>query len=604
LSKVRQAFAAFTYLPHALTLVWRAAGRWTMAWFALLLVQGVLPVATVYLTRDLVNRLVGFTGGDLHSILLLVVLLAALLLAAQALSGLSGWVRAAQSELVQDYIADLIHTQAAALDLSFYDAPAYYDMLHRARVDALHRPIALLESLGAIMQNSITLVAMAGALFQFGGWVPLALIASTAPALAVTFYYTLQEHQWRMRTTTQQRRVSYYDWILTFREAAAELRLFALGGHFRQAYQTLRARLREERLHLIRTQALADLLAGVLGLAVMGGVLALMVSRALQAQITLGDLALLYQAFSQGQALMRTLLGNASQLYANSLFLENLFEFLALESQVREPASPQPAALRQSIRFEDVSFCYPGSSHKALEHFDLTLPAGQIVAIVGANGAGKSTLIKLLCRFYNPTEGRILFDGTDVRDLSLEALHGLITVLFQEPVRYHETVAHNIAYGDWAAAPDEARIHAAAEAAGAEAIIAHLPAGYEEVLGKWFGGAELSVGEWQRIALARAFLRRSPLIVLDEPTSAMDSWAEADWMARFRTLVAGRTALMITHRFTTALKADMIYVMAEGHLIESGTHADLLAQNGHYARSWNTQMQEAREAQEDGWTQR
>jgi ATP-binding cassette subfamily B protein len=222
----------------------------------------------------------------------------------------------------------------------------------------------------------------------------------------------------------------------------------------------------------------------------------------------------------------------------------------------------------------------------------LTVPAGQIVAIVGANGAGKSTLLKLLCRFYDPEAGLIDLDGFDIRHLSLDELHRQITVLFQLPVFYHATAGQNIAIGDLKASPSAVEVEAAARGAGAHQFIARLPRGYDTLLGKWFAdGAELSGGEWQRIALARAFLRQAPIVVLDEPTSFMDSWAEARWLARFRTLVEGRTAIIITHRFTTAMQADMIHVMDEGQIVESGSHAELLAQAGLYAQSWRTQIQ-------------
>ena len=259
-----------------------------------------------------------------------------------------------------------------------------------------------------------------------------------------------------------------------------------------------------------------------------------------------------------------------------------------------------PASAPGTIRLENVSFRYPGSQRLALDGFNLTLPAGRIVAIVGENGAGKSTLLKLLCRFYDPEGGRVSWDGIDLRELALADWRRRITVLFQEPVHYHDTVTYNIACGDLAVVSDEAAIAHAARAAGAEGSIQRLPQNYATVLGKWFGGAELSVGEWQRLALARAFLRRSALLILDEPTSAMDSWAEADWLARFRDLAAGRTALVITHRFTTALHAGVIHVMGQGRILESGSHAELLARGGRYAQSWTQQLRETGKGRVEG----
>ena len=412
-----------------------------MAWLILLTVQGVLPIATVYLTRDLVNRLVNAPLADLSATLTLVVLLALTLLLSQTLGGLNDWVRAAQSEWVKDHITDLIHAQAAALDLSFYDSPAYADMLHRARVDAISRPIALIENLGALLQNSLTLIAMAGVLLPFGLWMPSALIVSTLPALAVALYFTVRQHQWRVRTTSEQRRTLYYDWLLTARDAATELRLFNLHHHFRAGYQTLRHKLRTGQLHLLRQQAFAELLAGGFALTITGAVMAWMTLQTLQARLPLGDLALLYQAFILGQNLTRTLLENASKIYSNSLFLQNLFEFLSLKPLIAEPAAPAPFASPRELRFENVRFRYPDSERDALDQFNLTLRAGQITAIVGANGAGKSTVVKLLCRFYDPTEGRILLDGVDLRQLSAENWQSAITVLFQEHVRYQNGVA-------------------------------------------------------------------------------------------------------------------------------------------------------------------
>jgi ATP-binding cassette subfamily B protein len=381
--------------------------------------------------------------------------------------------------------------------------------------------------------------------------------------------------------------------VLTFDTYAAELRLFDLGGHFRSAYQVLRQRLRSERLHLLKRQGMARLLAGMATLLMSGAAMVWMVWRAIQGLVTLGDLVLFYQAFQRSQSLLHSLLGNVGQLYSNSLFLEHLFEFLELKPHVTDPPQPLPvpAVVQEGVCFQQVTFRYPGSERAALHNFTLTIPAGQVVAVVGANGAGKSTLIKLLCRFYDPEAGRIALDGIDIRDLALTDLRRLITVLFQFPVDYHATAAQNIALGDLTAAPGAAGIVAAAHSAGAHEVIARLPRGYDTLLGKWFAdGTELSGGEWQRLALARAFLRQAQFVVLDEPTSFMDSWAEMDWLERFRTLVRGRTTLIITHRFTTAMCADVIHVMHEGQIVESGSHDALLAQGGRYAQSWSAQM--------------
>jgi ATP-binding cassette subfamily B protein len=307
---------------------------------------------------------------------------------------------------------------------------------------------------------------------------------------------------------------------------------------------------------------------------------------------TLGDLALLYQAFSQGQRLMRTLLANVGDIYSNSLFLGNLFEFLDLTPGIKDPAQPAPRPRRPSfaIRFDHVSFRYPGTDRLALDELDLHVPAGQTAAVVGPNGAGKTTLLKLLCRFYDPSSGVIRLNDTDIRELAVADLRQQMSVLFQEPIRFNATLAENIAMSSAQVAPGQREIDNAIAAAGAGDIVRRLPDGDQTRLGKWFdGGTDLSAGEWRRIALARAFLRQSPIIVLDEPTSFMDSWAQADWLTRFRTLTRGRTALVITHSFTTAMHADMIHVMDAGRIVESGTHDRLLSLDSRYAWSWRAQ---------------
>ena len=606
--KIRGAAAQLRHLPRVWQLIWSAAHRWSVLWAVLLVVQGLLPVAIVLLTRELVDSLslVMATSGAIGAsvewhrvapVLVPAVLMGGVLLLGELLRGAADWVRAVQARLVEDHVSGLIHEKSVNVDLAFYESPDFYDHLHRARAEASSRPIALLENGGSLIQNAITLAAMAAVLLPYGLWMPVALLLSTLPALVVVLRFALHQHRLRLRTTGDERRSDYYDWLMTDGGAAAELRLFGLGDHYRRAYKAVRARLRGEHLALFKAQGLAEFAAGAIALLFAAGCLGWMVWNAIQGRATLGDVALFYQAFSMGQKLVRELLGNVGQIYYNVLFLGNLFEFLDLESRVLSPRHPRSAPGSGAggpglgLQFHNVSFCYPGSERLALQGFNLVIPAGQIAAIVGANGAGKSTVLKLLCRFYDPREGRIEIDGVDLRDLSLGDLRGLITVLFQESVHFNATVAENIALDGPMTTATQADIEAMAKAAGADDLIARLPRGYETLLGKWFaGGVELSVGEWQRIALARAFVRRAPVVILDEPTSAMDSWAEADWLQRVRSMVAGRTAIIVTHRFTTAMQADVIHVMDNGCIAESGSHGELLRLDGAYARSWRMQM--------------
>ena len=335
------------YLPRALKLVWTAARRWTVAWIVLLVIQGVLPVAVVTLTKVLVDSLVAAVdaGGAWDAVrgpLMLALLMAGLLLLAELLRALTRFVRTAQGELVSDHISGLIHDRAVAADLAHYETPEYHDRLHRARVDSRHRAVALVENLGSLLQNGLTLVAMAAVLAQFGWWVPLALVGSTIPALLVVVRYAVERYQWQMKITPEVRRTWYYDWLLTHREAASEIRLFNLGGHFSRLFQSMRHRLRNERISIAKTEARAEMLAGGIALVVMGAALAWMVIRTLRGGASLGGLAMFFQAFSQGQKLMRSLLETLGEAVSNTLFMENLFEFCRSSPRSSTPRPRRP----------------------------------------------------------------------------------------------------------------------------------------------------------------------------------------------------------------------------------------------------------------------
>src|SRR5262245_53326649 len=349
--RIGKMLTALSHLPRAVALVWGATRSWTAAWATLLLIQGLLPAATVYLTKPLIDCLVaavksGASADSSHGLrpaLWWGGLMAALMLLTEVLREVAGWIRRNQSELLQDHIAELIYCQSIAADYAFYDLPEFYDQLHRARTDAIYRPEMLLESLGSLGQSLVTLLAIGAVIVSFGWWLPVALLMSALPALSVISYWTLRQFDWRKRVTEDERRVWYYDWLLTSSESAAEIRLFDLGGHFQSAWRRLRTRLRNEKLQLARKQSLAELGAATLALFVTIGALAWMVWQAVQGAITLGVLGLFYQALNQGQLLMRSLLGHASKLYSNSLFLGNLFEFLALKPSVTDLVDSAPA---------------------------------------------------------------------------------------------------------------------------------------------------------------------------------------------------------------------------------------------------------------------
>jgi ATP-binding cassette subfamily B protein len=604
---LREIAAQLEYIRPALGLVWQAARKWTVAWLVMLMLQGILPAVSIYLTRPLVDSLVGvvglevFTWDAVRPTLTLAVLVAAVYLATLLLQSLNTWVNVAQSEYVSDYLLRMIHQKATSLDLAFYESPAYHDILQRARQDAGSRPLALLQNMGSLIQNGITLVALAGLLIPYGVWLPFVLLISTIPGLFVLTHYNRRNHRWWEETTSRRRLLQYYDQIMITDIPAAEVRLFDLGTHFREAYQALRRTLREQRLGLIRAQTFAQLGSNLFAILVSGGVMLWMVLRVMTGTASLGDLTLFYQTFNRGQRGLGSFLGSVGQIYSNTLFLSNLFEFFEQSPLVEDPNDPQPApgVLQQGIHFNNITFYYPDSDRAALTQFELFIPAGQTVALVGANGAGKTTLLKLLCRFYDPQEGNIQLDGVDLRSLATPDLRRMLTVMFQKPVPYQATAINNIAYGDFEAPLDMEKIGAAARSAGAHEVIMAQSQGYDTLLGKAYaGGTELSGGEWQRIGLARAFFRSAPIMILDEPTSALDSWSEADWYDRFSQLSAGRTSMIITHRLTIARRADMIHVMDQGKIVESGTHHDLLDRGGLYARSWAAQIQGATEPEQ------
>lgn len=596
--KIRRALQ----LGRAVRFVWQSAKGWTLVNGVLLVIQGVLPLLPLLLTKLLVDAVTAGVaspdkGAALWRVLGLVGLMAAATLFSFLISLIAGMVGEWQSYIVTDHMNDLLLAKSIEVDLEYYESPRYYDTLHRAQREAPSRPMSIVNGLSHIGQNGISLLAIAGLLVAFHWIVAVILFTTVMAGTVIRLKYSGKMYRWQRTQTATERQAAYLNWMLTDSSHAKEIRLFDLGPLFMRRFREVRRKLRKGRLGIMRKRTLADFAAQTFAAAGIYGSYAFVAAQTIEGTITLGDLVMYYQAFLSVQGSLQGILGSIGGLYENNLFLSDLYEFLDLKRTVPEPVQPQPVPqpMRCGIALDHVSFQYAGGTRQALEDVSLEIRPGEVVALVGENGSGKTTLVKLLCRLYDPTSGRITLDGVDLRQFETKALRHEIAVIFQDYAHYHLTARENIWLGNTALPPDDKRVAAAARRSGADEVIRGLPHGYETILGKRFEeGEELSIGEWQKVALARAFMREAQIIALDEPTSSMDAKAEYEVFQRFRQLVVGRTAILISHRFSTVRMADRIYVLKQGRIIEGGTHDELVRAEGTYARLFELQAQHYR----------
>jgi ATP-binding cassette subfamily B protein len=587
-------------LRQAVALVWRSAPGWTITSMVLTVLQGVLPLASLYLMKLIIDAVAASQtgkGGSLNQVVLLVSLAGVIALISILVRNAAGVVSEVQSFLVSDYVQDILHSKSVDVDLEYYESPRYYDTLHRAQQEAPTRPIHIINGLTQLLQSGITMGSMSVLLFSLSWVVAAAIFIASIPSLLVRLIYSKKLYRWRIACTANERKAWYLHWLLTDQSSAKEVRIFDLGQIFRERYRNIRRQLLGERINLSRSRSIADTIAQTIGLIALFGSLLFIAVRGLGGSITIGDIVMYFGAVQQAQGSFSGILQGLAGLYEDSLFLTYLYDFLDIRPKVKEPAHPKemPKPMSTGISFRGVSFGYPATHSYALKDVSLTIKPGQTVALVGENGSGKTTLVKLLCRLYDPQEGRITIDGTDLRDLKVMDLRKEISVIFQDYFRYNLTAAENIWLGRADAPLNQELVTAAAEASGAAEVIGRLEDGYGTVLGKWFDeGTDLSTGEWQKVALARAFMRDSQIIILDEPTSSLDPKAEAEVFSRLKTLLEGKTTIIISHRLSTVKLADLIIFLENGRVTETGTHADLMARGGDFAGLFEIQASKYR----------
>ena len=592
---------ALRFIP-ALRLVWQSSPSWTIARLVLVVLQGLLPLATIYLAKLIIDTVTqNLQSGDPSEVfarVLPLIIMAGLATILNSLcQSLNELVNTAHSQQVTDYMQSIIHAKSIEADLEYYENAKYHDALQRAQQEAPYRPPQILNRLAQVGQNTISLVAMVGLLVSLHWGIIGVLLIATFPAVLVRTKFSRIIYSWQRRRTQLERQSMYLGWMLTDQQYAKEVRLFDLGSWFSEEYRQIRRRLYKEKLSISTKRSLAFFLSQAFAGVIIFAVFAYIIYQTVRGVLLLGDLVLYYQALQRGQNNLRLTLSNLSGLYEDNLFLANLYEFLDLKPRIVDPATPKtiPPKMNRGIEFRNVNFSYADSARQALKNINLTIKPGETIALVGENGSGKTTLIKLLCRLYDPTSGSISIDGVDIQQFAIADLRRQVSVIFQDYAKYHFSAEENIRLGDIDVAPRDRNIYNAALRSGAHDVITKLPNAYDTVLGKLFDtGEELSIGQWQKVALARAFLRDSQVIVLDEPTSAMDPKAEYEIFKKFRELIKDQSAVLITHRLSTVKMADRIYVMDNGEIVESGTHDELIRLQKSYAHLFETQAQNYR----------
>jgi len=580
---------------ESLKLVWASAPGWAIVNIIISLVSSFLPLGLLFLIKLLIDNITktsaGVTGSGFSLVLWLIIAVVIVYFLDEISTDFGNFVRKKQALKLESYMYDLLHSKSIKLDLINFERPDYFDCLTRASREAPWRPNSILNNLVSMFRGLLSLLLMAGLLAGLNWLLVVLLLVVNIPAVWLRLHYADIIYNFQREQTPEARKTAYFNWLLTGDRPSRELRLFGLGEYFKSLFRRSFLKQKEEEINIIRKRTLIETISNLFKAAAVFVVLLFIARQTINKKLSLGEMAMFILAFRQGMIYIKDIFSSVAGLYEDSLFIGDTFEFLNLKEKIvtEEPAIV-PGEFSKKIELQNICFSYQGNNQPVINNVTFEIKKGEIIALVGPNGAGKSTLVRLLCRLYDPDAGSIKLDDNDIKRMEPGEYRKFFSVVFQDFMLYNLSAGENIRLGNTGIENPKDKIASAASLSGVDDLISSFPKGYDTIIGNLFDDSrELSWGEWQKIAIARALFRNASILILDEPSSALDSETEYEIFSRFREIVKGKTSILISHRFTNVKLADRIIVLNKGKVEENGTHEELMKKKGLYHNMYNKQ---------------